>query len=362
MKKKLLLLVLFMVLLLTVGCNDSKDDLETNNNDVVLDDENKDDTNEEITGDEDSSEESTEGEEEPPVDDYFNDEGETEEEPEGVFSYIYTFKKMDAIMYAKADVNIRTAPSTEGEAIGKFKANETIHVIGVCIENGWYKVEHNDGIGYVHYDYLVEAKVTVANDRYQWVASLDVASQTDQIIVVAATGTDATVSMYKRGSNGIWKEVFYTTEGKIGCSGLGKEKEGDGKTPVGVFHFIKAFGTKENPGTSLEYTVVDESNYWVDDPNSQYYNQFVSTNEVTMDWESAEHLTEYEEWYYYCLALDYNIERESGKGSAIFLHCTKTGPTAGCIAIPEQYMIEVLKNINDKCVIIIDTPEGVKNY
>ena len=38
-----------------------------------------------------------------------------------------------------------------------------------------------------------------------------------------------------------------------------------------------------NPGTALAYTQVDDSYYWVDDVNSVYYNQFVSTNEVVSD-------------------------------------------------------------------------------
>ncbi len=81
-----------------------------------------------------------------------------------------------------------------------------------------------------------------------------------------------------------------------------------------------------------------------------------------MDWDSAEHLVDYGEWYYYCLALDYNPDRVPGKGSAIFLHCTWLGTTSGCIAIPEECMVKVLQNVNENCVIIIDTPTGVKNY
>ena len=108
--------------------------------------------------------------------------------------------------------------------------------------------------------------------------------------------------------------------------------------------------------------MVDNSHYWVDDSDSQYYNRFVSINNVKSDWSSAEHIIDYGNVYNYCLALDYNVECVSGKGSAIFLHCSNGVATAGCVAIPEKHMIEVLKNINGNCVIIIDSPDKIKNY
>lgn len=387
MKRRLLTCVLIFVLMFLVACSSNKPNTGSDNQNIIVDnnengnennnqengtegdnvgdngtqDENQGDGTEgDGTEGEGSEGEGSEGDTDQPADDVFNDE--TQEEPEILFSHIYTIEIMDTMMYAVKDVNIRSLPSTDGEILGRLLVNENIHVVGKCVENGWYKVEYKEGYAFIHYDYLALSKVTVSNSRYSWVADLDVAATTNQLIIVSATDTYANVGMYKKSSNGVWTEIFYTTEGRIGRNGLGKQQEGDGKTPVGTFRFIKAFGTKENPGTSLEYTLINESHYWIDDPNSAYYNQFVSTDNVTKDWESAEHLTEYGQWYYYCLALDYNLSREPGKGSAIFLHCTWNGTTSGCIAIPETYMIEVLKNVNEDCVIIIDTPDGVKKY
>ena len=151
----------------------------------------------------------------------------------------------------------------------------------------------------------------------------------------------------------------------MGWAGLGKQKEGDGKTPIGVFRFMAAFGIKENPGLSvLPYLHVDERHHWVDDPNSKYYNQCVSTDEVTADWASSEHLYKLAPSYHYSLALNYNEECVPGVGCAIFLHCPNDtfGPTAGCIAIPEENMIQAMKLLRSDCVIIIDYKDNILNY
>lgn len=193
-----------------------------------------------------------------------------------------------------------------------------------------------------------------------WVANLKVAQETNQILTVVAKDNTAVASLYEKDKEGIWNEIL-STQAKIGRNGIGKTKEGDGKTPSGKYHFTFAFGIKENPGTSFEYVKVDDSFYWVDDSDSKFYNQFVSMNSVEKDWDSAEHILSAEESYHYVLATDYNIECEPGKGSAIFMHCTPTGG-AGCIAIPEEYMIAILQRIDEDCILIIDDESNISTY
>jgi len=215
------------------------------------------------------------------------------------------------------------------------------------------------------------------------IGDLEAAKYTNQIILVAVDDEGARLCFYERVSNSERLEDDYTkgdvvliesecqewklvleTEAFIGKNGLGKTKEGDGKTPVGVFLFIKAFGILENPGTKLEYTQVDNGDYWVDDSYSKYYNQFVDIGNVMKDWKSAEHIAEYGECYYYVLATSYNVERIPGKGSAVFLHCTSENAeaTAGCIAVPEVYMREIMKRVRPQCVLIIDEVEDILSY
>lgn len=215
------------------------------------------------------------------------------------------------------------------------------------------------------------------------IGQLEVAKYTDQIIVVAVSDEGARLCFYERdieneiimknavnvnegedeNLNAEWKLVL-ETEALIGKNGLGKTREGDGKTPAGVFRFTNVFGILENPGTKMEYIQVNERHYWIDDARSKYYNQFISTDEVIPDWKSAEHICEYGESYHYALATSYNIECIPGLGSAVFLHCTsdRAKTTAGCIAIPESYIKEIIRNVGPECVLIIDTVDNILNY
>jgi L,D-peptidoglycan transpeptidase YkuD (ErfK/YbiS/YcfS/YnhG family) len=45
-------------------------------------------------------------------------------------------------------------------------------------------------------------------------------------------------------------------------------------------------------------------------------------------------------------------------GGAIFLHCTgKKKHTGGCVAIPKNDMVKVMKNVKEDCVVVIDSLE-----
>lgn len=107
---------------------------------------------------------------------------------------------------------------------------------------------------------------------------------------------------------------------------------------------------------------MDDTYYWVDDVNSRYYNQFVTTKTTLKAWNSAEHIIEIEPAYHYVLSLDYNPSCTPGVGSAIFLHCSANRPTGGCISVPEDQMITILKNVQPGCQIIIDSASELKNY
>lgn len=184
------------------------------------------------------------------------------------------------------------------------------------------------------------------------------AETTDKMIVVVGTGIDSAninLAYFKKGENNSWQEEFYVP-GYCGYSGMAENKrEGDRRTPVGIYRFTNAFGIKANPGSILDYKELDEYDYWVDDSNSKYYNQMVSTKEVAATWKSAEHLIAVNPSYNYSLALDYNKECIPKKGSAIFLHGlhpTKTW-TEGCIAIDENRVAELIQQVDQNTVIVI---------
>ncbi|MBQ3416863.1 MAG: L,D-transpeptidase family protein [Ruminococcus sp.] len=192
-----------------------------------------------------------------------------------------------------------------------------------------------------------------------WVTKLDAAKDADQLFVVAAYDqTTAWVSMHEKDKDGKWQMIM-STPGYIGKNGLGKTKEGDGKTPVGTFSFNAAFGIADDPGCAIPYTKVDENNYWSGDTrDGMQYNKMVDIrNYPDLNKDDSEHIIDYTRQYQYCLNISYNAECKPDAGSAIFLHCL--GPskpfTGGCVAIPENQMKIVMQNVKPNCVVVIDS-------
>ena len=203
----------------------------------------------------------------------------------------------------------------------------------------------------------------VAQDSEAWITDLREAQTAHQLLVVAATeGTQAVVSMHERGADGRWAEIL-STPAYIGRNGLGKTAEGDGKTPVGTFHFTSAFGIMPDPGSTRPYKQVDANDYWSGDPRSGYhYNEMVDIRDYPkLNTGASEHIIDYYPEYLYCLNISYNEAGTPGLGSAIFLHCMgKKTYTGGCVAIPSEQMIRVLQNLEHDCVVVIDSMAALK--
>ena len=200
---------------------------------------------------------------------------------------------------------------------------------------------------------------TLLGESPEWVTKLDAAKDADQLFVVAAYDTTtAWVSMHEKDKDGNWQMIM-TTPGFIGKNGLGKTKEGDGKTPVGTFSFNAAFGIADDPGCAIPYTKVDENTYWSGDVrDDMQYNKMVSLKDYpNLDKDNSEHIIDYTRHYQYCLNIIYNDACVPGAGSAIFLHCL--GPnkpfTGGCVAIPENQMKIVMQNVKPDCKVVIDS-------
>lgn len=151
----------------------------------------------------------------------------------------------------------------------------------------------------------------------------------------------------------------------VGRNGIGKEREGDEKSPRGLYSLDQAFGTQPDPGNfSVPYLQVDDGHYWVGDNDSPYYNTMVNIRETGNVFRTgaSEHLSTYGgKAYRYCMAIGYNKERTPYKGSAIFLHCMDGPGTGGCVAVPEDVMVTVLQRIQQPAYILIDDGDKIKD-
>ncbi len=163
---------------------------------------------------------------------------------------------------------------------------------------------------------------------------------TKQMIIVQSSGTNAEVYLFEQNS-GEWEQVLETS-GVVGKNGVSAEsREGDYRTPKGIFELGFAFGTESLKRLSIEYRKLNSNCYWVDDPQSEYYNQWVESEVIS--WNSAEHLLDYPKAYHYAVVVNYNMNPVVPyAGSAIFLHCWTADYTAGCIAVSTSDMVEIL--------------------
>ena len=174
------------------------------------------------------------------------------------------------------------------------------------------------------------------------------------IFVVGTKGYNAKIYLYDKDDDKTWTKRL-SVDGYVGQNGItNNKKEGDRKTPSGIYGFDIAFGLAENPGTNIIYKQINKNDYWVDDPNSKYYNKWVDIMEVDKDFKSAEHLYDHKIAYRYGLVINYNTENIiKGKGSAIFFHVSTNGPTHGCVSVDEDTMVKILKILKPYAKIII---------
>ena len=259
-------------------------------------------------------------------------------------------------------INIGVEP-IEDEAAGMNRDDAISEVLDtLSVTAGYEKMAEYEEADGLH------ASIQHVVDSPEWLTALPQAQDenVNQLFIVAGMGMDlttATVSMHQRDEDGAWQQIL-STPGYVGKNGLCLDEdhvEGCGQTPVGMYHFNKAFGIAADPGCALDYIRVDDDIYWSGDPE-YHYNEMININdypELAMD--DSEHIVDYEYQYQHCLNISFNEDGTPGRGSAIFLHCL--GPvkpyTGGCVAIPENIMKLVMQSVREDCVVVIDTVENL---
>lgn|SRR3989338_7414836 len=155
----------------------------------------------------------------------------------------------------------------------------------------------------------------------------------------------ASISAWER-EDGEWMEKFSPMSAVLGRNGLaasGEKREGDGRTPAGIYQIKRAFGYAPRVDTRLDYRQATANDFWVDDPASAQYNQWVTGAPPAV---SHEILRRDDRLYQYAVVIEYNTAPVvPGRGSAIFLHVWrgKGIPTAGCVAVSPKNMQKFLK-------------------
>lgn len=213
--------------------------------------------------------------------------------------------------------------------------------------------------------------------------SFEIPEDSRQLVVVSNKNWDDPVGrMYRferKTSTSPWKQVGKAVPINLGRTGLawgssplmktpqsGKaKKEGDGRSPAGVFPILKAFGHPKPPtgydAENLDFLVVTDEQC-VDDRNSEYYNQVVDPDKVGgVTWDSAE--TMKIDLYRLGLVVGHNCPKAvAGMGSCIFFHLQRGPgkPTAGCTSMTDAGLTELVLWLRTKeKPVVVQLPEKI---
>lgn len=199
-----------------------------------------------------------------------------------------------------------------------------------------------------------------ADDAMRW-------SNAQQLVLVTSADWNATngeLRRFERGDNG-WTQVgdaMPITLGRTGTAwGIGLnaprndgpvKREGDGKSPAGVFAIGPAFGYAASARTGLDYKAMGTNDWCIDVPESAYYNRIVDRSVVKapgLD-KSSEPMrrdlhADGDQRYREGFVIEHNADGAVHQGgSCIFAHLWKAPgeTTSGCTAMAPASMEDLL--------------------
>ena len=173
----------------------------------------------------------------------------------------------------------------------------------------------------------------------------------NQIINVTASAEEpskATITCYSRSdSRSPWIKEIGPSPARIGRNGIAlpnDKKEGDGKTPSGLWAIGYAFGfASEAPiKTRSPYRQLTSRDFWIDSTPSPLYNMWFSGEIPQVSHEALHNLPIR---YEVVLTTLYNTHPTiPAKGSAIFIHIwlSPSTPTSGCVSVSREDMLKIL--------------------
>lgn len=194
------------------------------------------------------------------------------------------------------------------------------------------------------------------------------ASSTQCIVGIADSwdSTHATLTLYQK-SGGTWKPVGSPWKSRLGKSGLiwghglhpvpsgaPTKKEGDWRSPAGVFSIggVWGYDTSIRKHPDLFYRKVTPRDLWVEDPASPQYNRHVILDHApSTPWEKKQQMKQDDPAHALKLFIAHNAPPKvvPGAGSSIFFHIWRGGgskPTAGCTTMEESKLRNLIATLD----------------
>jgi D-alanyl-D-alanine dipeptidase len=190
-------------------------------------------------------------------------------------------------------------------------------------------------------------------------------AKSKQLIVVSArewSANRATLSLYERASDRSWRRISAEVPVMLGRNGLAwgvglhkqpaTKREGDGRSPAGVFDLEKIYGRDVYaPSSRFPYQQLSATMEGVDDPKSRYYNRLLDGGRVEdRDWTSSEKVRPVNPMFRWCVEVRHNWEQRPGLGSCIYLHIWKAPgvATSGCTAMSEAALERLVRWLDSR--------------
>ena len=196
-----------------------------------------------------------------------------------------------------------------------------------------------------------------------------------QAIIGIADGwnsSQVTLSVVEKNSKGEWVRVLGPYQGRLGMNGLiwglglhsnargaSIKKEGDGRSPAGVFDIGGLWVTHKTPvkhHSSIPYVKVGPNDLWITNTNdARYYNRHVRLDHpAKTEWELKEQMRQTDYPHSIKMLICHNTpERKGGvqvgRGSSIFFHIWRNegkSPTAGCTSMEEKNLRTIIARLN----------------
>lgn len=200
-------------------------------------------------------------------------------------------------------------------------------------------------------------------------SAFELPAGSSQCLVGIADNWDSTsvsLRFYEK-SDGRWVQRGDPWQGRLGKKGLAwglgihsvpagasTKKEGDWRSPAGVFALGGAWGyepaIRKHP--RLSYRQITPRDLWVEDPASNHYNRhLILERDPSTPWEKKQQMKQTDPAHALKLFIAHNAPPKvvPNEGSSIFFHIWRGGgsrPTAGCTTMAEAKLRELIARLD----------------
>ncbi|WP_405017914.1 L,D-transpeptidase family protein [Kitasatospora sp. NBC_00070] len=163
-------------------------------------------------------------------------------------------------------------------------------------------------------------------------------ADTRQLVVASGKdkdGSDTAVTLWTRTADNHWKPGTVWAGHNAYKGWTTDHRQGDLRSPIGVYALTDAGGRQADPGSKLPYdqdkAFVIDGDGFNGEPLAGSFDYVVAINYNRVPGTSP---------------LSTKYPEGVGKGTGIWLHVDHGGPTHGCVSLPEAQMIELIKALD----------------